>query len=144
MADPTKMHPQEQSEAEVSCADVTTGEARYLMALLDMRAEAPKSPSQAALARHLGVSAPTALEMLRRLRSLGLVDDDEVRLTPRGTSAAIVLKSRRNAAFAILTEVLGIEEEHAETEAAWMAASASPLLGRHLIAWRTHAGDARG
>jgi len=56
----------------------------------------------------------------------------------------VVLKSRRNAAFAILTEVLGIDEEQAETEAAWMAASASPLLGRHLIAWRTHAGDARG
>lgn len=138
-----KLRAEEQSEAEVSCADVTTGEARYLMALLDM-GTAKGAPSQAALARHLGVSAPTALEMLRRLRSLGLVDEGEVRLTPRGTSAAIVLKSRRNAAHAILTDVLGLEEDQADVEAAWLAASASPLLGRHLIAWRTHAGDARG
>ena len=27
-----------------------------------------------------------------------------------------------------------------EHEAAWLAASASPLLGRHLISWRAHAG----
>lgn len=142
MAADQRLRVDEQSEAEVSCADVTTGEARYLMALLDM-GTADGAPSQAALARHLGVSAPTALEMLRRLRSLGLVDEAEVRLTPRGTSAAIVLKSRRNAAHAILTEVLGLDEEQADVEAAWLAASASPLLGRHLIAWRTHAGDAR-
>ena len=64
----------------------------YLMALLDMQREAGDAdPSQASLARHLGVSAPTALEMLRRLRALGLVDEERVRLTPGGTSAALVV-----------------------------------------------------
>ena len=72
----------DQTEAERSCADVTTGEARYLMALLDMQREAGGDPSQASLARHLRVSAPTALEMLRRLRTLGLVEAEAVRLTP--------------------------------------------------------------
>jgi Mn-dependent DtxR family transcriptional regulator len=141
MADDVKqLASEEQAQAERSCADVTTGEARYLMALLDMQREADGDPSQASLARHLGVSAPTALEMLRRLRALGLVQEDRVRLTPGGTSAALVLSSRRHAALRIMQDVLGLEGEDAEHEAAWLAASASPVLGRHLLAWRAHAG----
>ena len=128
----------EQAAAERSCADVTTGEARYLMALLDMQREAGGDPSQASLARHLKVSAPTALEMLRRLRTLGLVEAEAVRLTPAGTSAALVLSSRRRAALQIMQDVLGLEGDDAEHEAAWLAASASPLLGRHLISWCAH------
>jgi Mn-dependent DtxR family transcriptional regulator len=135
MAEPVNA---EETEAERSCADVTTGEARYLMALLDMQRESGGDPSQASLARHLKVSAPTALEMLRRLRTLGLVEDEAVHLTPAGTSAALVLSSRRRAALAIMQDVLGIDAEHAEIEAAWLAASASPLLGRHLVGWRAH------
>lgn len=98
----------DQTEAERSCADVTTGEARYLMALLDMQREGGGDPSQASLARHLKVSAPTALEMLRRLRTLGLVEAEAVRLTPAGTSAALQ----------IMQDVL--------------------VLGRHLVSWRAH------
>lgn len=128
----------DQTEAERSCADVTTGEARYLMALLDMQREGGGDPSQASLARHLKVSAPTALEMLRRLRTLGLVEAEAVRLTPAGTSAALVLSSRRRAALQIMQDVLGLEGDDAEHEAAWLAASASPLLGRHLVSWRAH------
>lgn len=142
MADDVKqLAGEEQAAAERSCADVTTGEARYLMALLDMQRETgDDDPSQASLARHLGVSAPTALEMLRRLRALGLVQEERVRLTPGGTSAALVLSTRRHAALQIMRDVLGLEGEDADHEAAWLAASASPLLGRHLIAWRAHAG----
>ena len=132
----------EQAAAERSCADVTTGEARYLMALLDMQREAGGDPSQASLARHLKVSAPTALEMLRRLRTLGLVEAEAVRLTPAGTSAAHVLSSRRRAALQIMQDVLGLAGDDAEHEAAWLAASASPLLGRHLISWRAHGSGA--
>ena len=131
--------------AERSCADVTTGEARYLMALYDMQREAGSTDtSQASLARHLKVSAPTAFEMLRRLRLLGLVEADVVRHTPAGMSAGLVLSSRRRAALAIMCDVLGMDEAHADSEAAWLAASASPLLGRHLVAWRAHGDDARG
>ena len=82
----------DEEAVERSCADVTTGEARYLMALLDMQRDGTTGDtSQAGLARHLAVSAPTALEMLRRLRSLGLVEDKSVHLTPAGASAALVL-----------------------------------------------------
>ena len=137
--DITQLGGADQDVVERSCADVTTGEARYLMALLDMQREAGEAgPSQASLARHLNVSAPTALEMLRRLRVMGLVQDEKVRLTPVGTSAALVLSTRRRAALAIMQDVLGLEGEDAEHEAAWLAASASPVLGRHLISWRAH------
>jgi Mn-dependent DtxR family transcriptional regulator len=137
--DITQIAGADQEAVERSCADVTTGEARYLMALLDMQREAGENgPSQASLARHLNVSAPTALEMLRRLRAMGLVQDEKVRLTPVGTSAALVLSTRRRAALAIMQDVLGLEGEDAEHEAAWLAASASPVLGRHLFSWRAH------
>ena len=137
--DITQVSLAEQADAERSCADVTTGEARYLMALYDMQRDGTTGDtSQASLARHLGVSAPTALEMLRRLRSLGLVEDKSVHLTPAGASAALVLSSRRRAALAIMQDVLGLEGEDAEHEAALLAASSSPLLGRHLISWRAH------
>jgi Mn-dependent DtxR family transcriptional regulator len=133
------------TDAERSCADVTTGEARYLIALLDMLRDgagpAAGAPTQAMLARHLGVSAPTALEMLRRLRSLGLVDAGAVRLTPAGTSAALVLSARRHAALALTRDVLGLDAERAEAEATWLAVSASPVLGRQLVAWRAHAAN---
>jgi DtxR family transcriptional regulator, Mn-dependent transcriptional regulator len=128
------------TDAERSCADVTTGEARYLMALLDLEG-ADEPFTQADLARRLGVSGPTAYEMLRRLRSLGLLEGGAVQLTPAGRSAAIVLRSRRNAARALLRDVLDMDEERADEEAAWLAASASPLLGRHLVTWRAHTAD---
>ena len=128
------------TDAERSCADVTTGEARYLMALLDLEG-ADEPFTQADLARRLGVSGPTAYEMLRRLRSLGLLEGGAVQLTPAGRSAAIVLRSRRNAARALLRDVLDMDEERADEEAAWLAASASPLLGRHLVTWRAHTAE---
>ena len=86
------------------------------------------------------MSGPTAYEMLRRLRSLGLLEGGAVQLTPAGRSAAIVLRSRRNAARALLRDVLDMEER-ADEEAAWLAASASPLLGRHLVTWRAHTAE---
>jgi len=132
----------EETAAERSCADVTTGEARYLMVLLDMQRQRDGAPpTQALLARNLGVSHPTALEMVRRLRRLGLLAGDGVRLTPAGTSAALVLSSRRAAALALTRDVLGLPPECAEAEATWLATSASPLLGRHLVAWRAHGGE---
>lgn len=116
--------------------DLTEGEARYLLALRDLNlAGAP--PSQAAVARKVGVSHPTALEMIRRLRGLDLVAPEALTLTPRGTSAALVLSSRRHAAHVLAHEVLGLSPEQAETEAAHLATSLSPVLARRLVAWRT-------
>jgi DtxR family manganese transport transcriptional regulator len=119
--------------------DLTEGEARYLLALRDLNRDAAP-PSQAAVARKLGVSHPTALEMIRRLRGLDLVAADALTLTTKGTSAALVLTSRRHAAHVLAFEVLGLDAEQAEAEAEHLATSLSPVLARRLVAWRTRNG----
>jgi DtxR family manganese transport transcriptional regulator len=118
-----------------SCVDLTAGEARYLLAIRALSG-AGATPSQADLARRLGVSHPTALEMVRRLRAVGLVEPRGLQLTPAGMSAALVLTSRRQAAHQLAHDVLGLDDADAEIEAERLAASASPLLARRLVAWR--------
>jgi Mn-dependent DtxR family transcriptional regulator len=120
----------------VPCMELTEGEARYLLALRDLNS-AGAAPSQAAVARKVGVSHPTALEMIRRLRALDLVAPDSLTLTANGTSAALVLTSRRHAARVLAHEVLGLDDEQADAEAEALATSLSPVLARRLVAWRT-------
>lgn len=115
------------------CADLSARESDYLLALRDL-SRVPRPPTQAALARALGVSAPTALEMVRRLRSLGLIEARGLELTQEGRSAALVLASRRRAAQFLTHEVLGLDEELANAEAARLAPNVSPRLTRRLMA----------
>src|SRR3954465_8261973 len=98
------------------CMELTEGEARYLLALRDLNAGGTP-PSQAAVARKVGVSHPTALEMIRRLRGIGLVDPQALTLTASGTSAALVLSSRRQAARVLAHEVLGLDDDQSAVEA---------------------------
>ncbi|HEV7495409.1 hypothetical protein [Baekduia sp.] len=121
---------------QVPCMELTEGEARYLLALRDLNS-AGAPPSQAGVARKVGVSHPTALEMIRRLRALDLVAPDALTLTANGTSAALVLSSRRHAARVLAHEVLGLDDEQADAEAEALATSLSPVLARRLVAWRT-------
>lgn len=117
------------------CSQLTEGEARYLLSILDLSAEGGP-PTQAALARRLGVSNPTTLEMVRRLRQLDLLEDSSLALTPPGVSAALVLGARRRAARTLTGDVLGLEDELAAAEATRLAARVSPELSRRLNAWR--------
>jgi Mn-dependent DtxR family transcriptional regulator len=130
---PTRSRP---SADQVPCMELTEGEARYLLALRDLNLNAAP-PSQAAVARKVGVSHPTALEMIRRLRALALVAPDTLTLSPNGVSAALVLTSRRHAARVLAQEVLGLDEEQSAAEADALATSLSPVLARRLVAWRT-------
>lgn len=127
------------SEPQVPCMELTEGEARYLLALRDLNM-AGTPPSQAAVARKVGVSHPTALEMIRRLRALDLVAPDALTLTANGTSGALVLSSRRHAAHVLAHEVLGLDAEQSAAEAESLAPSLSPELARRLVAWRTRTG----
>jgi Mn-dependent DtxR family transcriptional regulator len=122
------------------CMEITEGEARYLLAVRDLNAGGT-APSQAAVARKVGVSHPTALEMIRRLRGLGLVDPDTLTLTASGTSAALVLSSRRQAARVLAHEVLGLDDEQSAAEADALTTSLSPMLARRLVAWRARRDD---
>ena len=125
----------EPDEERRPCIELSAGEARYLLAISDL-ARSGTQPSQAALARRLGVAPPTALQMIRRLRQLGLLAPGSMRLTATGTSAALVLTARRRAAHVLAHDVLGLDEEEAEAEAERLASSVSPKLGRRLVAWR--------
>jgi Mn-dependent DtxR family transcriptional regulator len=118
------------------CAEITPGEARYLLALLDLE-RTSAAATQADLARKLEVSRPTVLEMIRRLRQLGLIEPAALKLTVAGTSAALVLSSRRNAAQLLAHDVLGLDKQQAGVEAERLAFSVSPTLGRRLVAWRS-------
>lgn len=120
---------------EHPCVEMSEGVARYLMAISDLSKSGDR-PTQARLARELEVSQPSALEMVRKLRGMGLVAEDGIELTAEGTSAALVLTSRRNAARDLTREVLGLEPEEAGLEAEQLASTASPALGRKLVAWR--------
>lgn len=118
------------------CAHVSAREADYLLALRGLHREAT-APTQAALAKAMGVSAPTALEMVRRLRSIGLVDTNSLALTSEGTSAALALASRRHAAQVLTEEVLGLDAESVEPEIDRLAPNLSPQMVRRLNARRT-------
>jgi Mn-dependent DtxR family transcriptional regulator len=126
------------------CVELTAGMARYLLAILDL-SEGDRPPTQSGLSRHLDVSAPTTSEAIGRLRSLGLVEPESIALTVAGTSAALVLRSRRVAAYELTREVLGLGEADSEVEAERLAFSVSPLLGRSLVSWRAarHSATAR-
>lgn len=120
---------------EHPCVEWSEGVARYLIAISDL-SRADAKPTQAELARVLEVSQPSVLEMVRKLRGMGLVEEGGLALTTEGTSAALVLTSRRNAARDLTREVLGLDPDEAGLEAEHLASSASPALGRKLVAWR--------
>jgi Mn-dependent DtxR family transcriptional regulator len=120
---------------EPPCADVSGREAGYLLALHEL-ATATTPPTQVGLARSMGVSPPTALEMVRRLRRLGLVESDRLELTLKGTSAALLLASRRHAAHLLTGDVLGYTDARANPEAERLAPSLSRELARKLLAVR--------
>jgi Mn-dependent DtxR family transcriptional regulator len=126
------------ADTALPCSEIGETTARYLLALLDLERD-EKRTTQAALARALGVSAPTALEMVRRLRARGLVEKGALSLSPQGTSTALVLASRRDAARRWTHEVLGLEESEAKAEAEHLALAGSSTLGRKLTDWRRSA-----
>jgi Mn-dependent DtxR family transcriptional regulator len=128
-----RKQPQEQG---IPCVEVSAREAGYLLAMHGLQRE-PLPPTQVALARAVGVSAPTALEMVRRLRSMGLVEPQGLGLTREGTSAALALASRRHAAQVLTEQVMGIEGDSVEPEIARLAPNLSAKMVQRLNARRT-------
>ncbi len=123
------------ADPDPPCAEVSGREAGYLLALHQLAA-ATTPTTQRSLAASMGVSAPTALEMVRRLRRMGLVEDDRLELTPRGMSAALLLASRRHAAHLLTGDVLGYTDAATNPEAVRLAPSLSRELARKLLAVR--------
>jgi Mn-dependent DtxR family transcriptional regulator len=116
------------------CVELSPASARYLLTLFDLEREGVQ-PRQSEIARRVGVSAPTAHEMIQRLREVGLVEKDAIRLTQAGTSAALVVRSRLRAAMRLAQEVLALDGEAAREAAEHLAVSAPRTLGRGLVTW---------
>ena len=118
------------NEPHPPCADLSAVEARYLLAILDLE-RAAGAPTQAEVARSVGVCAPTALEMIRRLRALGFVAPGTVasrtparrgpgpQLTPRGGAHA-------------RPRPLGVYDERSRAEAGAPRGRRLPRAGRRL------------
>ncbi len=133
--DPVDPYRRAAPEADPPCAEVSGREAGYLLALHQL-ASAPAPPTQKGLAGSMGVSAPSALEMVRRLRRMGLVESDRLELTPKGMSAALLLASRRHAAHLLTGEMLGYPDQATNPEAERLAPILSRELARKLLAVR--------
>ncbi|MCS7172537.1 MAG: metal-dependent transcriptional regulator [Armatimonadetes bacterium] len=113
----------------------------YLRALLHLQARGGKV-SLTALARQMGVSPPTAHEMVRRLEHMGLVTysrREGIRLTPEGSRRAFGKERRYRLSQRFLRDVLGMEAEVAAREAVRFERGLSPTVEQQIIRLFAHA-----
>ena len=91
----------------------------------------------AAIARSLGLSAPTVHEMLRRLESDGFIKRAEGRgweMTDDGRRQADAVRRRRRVVEHFLRTVLQVPEDEVATEADALLTAVSPTLEERLRA----------
>jgi DtxR family Mn-dependent transcriptional regulator len=107
----------------------------YLRAILHLQADGGRV-SLTALARRMGVSAPSAHEMVRRLERMGLVTysrQEGIRLTPEGSHRAFGKERRYHLSHRFLRDVLGMEEEVAAREASRFERGMTPTVEQQII-----------
>jgi len=90
----------------------------YLAAIYEM-AEERLPVNQAAVARWMGVSAPSASEAMKRLRRDGMVDpaSRDLALTPSGHAAAERIVRRHRLSERFLVDIMGLPWHQAHEEA---------------------------
>jgi DtxR family transcriptional regulator, Mn-dependent transcriptional regulator len=93
-------------------------------------------PLRARLVERLGVSAPAVSETVARLQDDGLVVLDagrQVHLTERGARLAASVMRKHRLAERLLTDVLGLDLEHAHNEACRWEHVISDLVEQRLV-----------
>lgn len=111
-------------------------EARYLE-VIGRLGRGGRSVAGAAIARSLGLSAPTVHEMLRRLAADGFIVRGEGTgwvLTPIGRRQADAVRRRRRVVEHFLRTVLDVPEEEVAVEADVLLTAVSPQLEERLRA----------
>lgn len=125
-----------QSHAETDLRPPSPAEARYLEVMGRLgRHGAPVAG--AAIARSLGLSAPTVHEMLRRLAADGFIvraDSGGWVLTDTGRRQADAVRRRRRVVEHFLRTVLGFPEDEVAVEADALLTAVSPALEDRLRA----------
>ncbi len=108
---------------------------RYLESLVRLGRDGGPVPLTA-IARKVGVSAPTAHEMMRRLSDGGYVTRVGERggwfLTTEGRHAAAAVRRRRSVVEHFLRTVLMLDEDQVAEEADRLLFSVSPSLEKEL------------
>jgi DtxR family Mn-dependent transcriptional regulator len=107
----------------------------YLKAVFAIQ-QAAGTPTVSKVAEFMGVSVPSASEMLKRLEQQGLVrgGDDGAQLTPDGRQVAIRVVRRLRLAERLLTDVLKLDLDLAYDEACKMEHVISPEVESRLDA----------
>lgn len=115
---------------------MTPAEERYLAAIDRLSAADPNGVSGAAVARELGLSAPTVHEMLRRLAGDDLIVRESASwvLTEAGREEAAAGRRRREVAERFLRDVLEVPETSLAQEAERLGAVLSPRLEERMRA----------
>lgn len=119
-----------------AAVEITRAESRYLAAIDRLSAAGPQSVTGAAVARDLGLSAPTVHEMLRRLAAEALIErrSSSWGLTDAGQREAAAGRERRAVAERFLRDVLGVPEASLAEEAERLGAVLSPRLEQRMRA----------
>lgn len=96
---------------------MTKIQAMYIKKLFEFE-ESDLHPTNKLLAEAIGVSAPTASEMIKKLRGLGYLEDDGLELSEKGKMVARELVSKHRIWETFLIDHLGYgwEEVHEDAE----------------------------
>ncbi|MCS7173627.1 MAG: metal-dependent transcriptional regulator [Armatimonadetes bacterium] len=105
----------------------------YLKAVFSIQQTAPPA-TVSKVAEFMGVSVPSASEMLKRLEQQGYVrgTEDGVVLTPEGREVAVRVVRRLRLAERLLTDILGLELPRVYEEACKMEHVISPEVEARL------------
>ncbi len=117
--------------------EITHSGAHYLLAI-DGLARTVRVPRAADVARFLGVSRAAASLQVHALQDHGLVESDakgRLELTRAGHDLVGRIASKRKVLKVFLTDVLGVREEVADTDACKVEHLLSEASGAALLRW---------
>lgn len=120
----------------LTLVQISPAEERYLAAIDRLSAADPRRVTGAAVARELGLSAPSVHEMLRRMAADDLIVRETTTwaLTGSGRREADAGRERRVVAERFLRDVLAVPEASLAEEAERLGAVLSPRLEERMRA----------
>ncbi|MDP1809151.1 MAG: metal-dependent transcriptional regulator [Actinomycetota bacterium] len=107
----------------------------YLEAIFKIEEKTGHPVNISRLAENLGLSVPSASEMMKKLEQIGVIaynEHREVSLTEAGVDQAIRVVRRHRLAERFLTDILGLSWDQVHEEACLLEHAISPLVEERL------------
>lgn len=107
----------------------------YLEAIFKIEDETGQPVNISRLAENLGLSVPSASEMMKKLEQIGVItynEHREVSLTVAGVEQALHVIRRHRLAERFLTDILGLSWDQVHEEACLLEHAISPLVEERL------------